>query len=164
MHRGLRDVQPLHLQDGIQAAPAGSHPILPHLPFPSLLLLPLPLLLLNPILLFVFLSLVSRVLSVDELDRDRLPAAVSRDDLCPSFLLLLLVKVGFLDVMVLALAADVPIVTFMDDLRGGTNRRKCKSSLGRQDLVTKFLVKITFLHKLIGKKLDFVLSKLQISF
>ena len=37
------------------------------------------------------------------------------------------------------------------------------SSLGRQDLVTQFLVKITFLYKLVAKKLDFVLSKLQIS-
>ena len=37
------------------------------------------------------------------------------------------------------------------------------SSLGQQDLVTKFLVKITFLYKLVAKKLDFVLSKLQIS-
>ena len=37
------------------------------------------------------------------------------------------------------------------------------SSLGRQDLVTKFLVKITFLYKLVAKKLEFVLSKLQIS-
>ena len=33
----------------------------------------------------------------------------------------------------------------------------------RQDLVTKFLVKITFLYLLVAKKLDFVLSKLQIS-
>ena len=39
----------------------------------------------------------------------------------------------------------------------------CISSLGRQDLVTQFLVKITFLYKLVAKKLDFVLSKLQIS-
>ena len=37
------------------------------------------------------------------------------------------------------------------------------SSLGRQDLVTQFLVKITFLYKPVAKKLDFVLSKLQIS-
>ena len=37
------------------------------------------------------------------------------------------------------------------------------SSLGRQDLVTQLLVKITFLYKLVAKKLDFVLSKLQIS-
>ena len=37
------------------------------------------------------------------------------------------------------------------------------SSLGRQDLVTQFFVKITFLYKLVAKKLDFVLSKLQIS-
>ena len=37
------------------------------------------------------------------------------------------------------------------------------SLLGRQDLVTKFLVKMTFLYKLVAKKLDFVLSKLQIS-
>ena len=37
------------------------------------------------------------------------------------------------------------------------------SSLGRQDLVTQFLVKMTFLYKLVAKKLDFVLSKLQIS-
>ena len=37
------------------------------------------------------------------------------------------------------------------------------SSLGRQDLVTQFLVKITFLYKLVAKKLDFVLSKFQIS-
>ena len=36
-------------------------------------------------------------------------------------------------------------------------------SQGRQDLVTQFLVKITFLYKLVAKKLDFVLSKLQIS-
>ena len=35
--------------------------------------------------------------------------------------------------------------------------------LGRQDLVTQLLVKITFLYKLVAKKLDFVLSKLQIS-
>ena len=40
----------------------------------------------------------------------------------------------------------------------GTYRR-----WGRQDLVTQFLVKITFLYKLVAKKLDFVLSKLQIS-
>ena len=39
----------------------------------------------------------------------------------------------------------------------------CISSLGRQDLVTQFLVKMTFLYKLVAKKLDFVLSKLQIS-
>ena len=32
------------------------------------------------------------------------------------------------------------------------------SSLGRQDLVTQFLVKITFLYKLVAKKLDFVLA------
>ena len=38
------------------------------------------------------------------------------------------------------------------------------SSLGRQDLVTKFLVKMTFLYKLVAKKLDFVMPKLQISF
>ena len=31
------------------------------------------------------------------------------------------------------------------------------------DLVTQFLVKITFLYELVAKKLDFVLSKLQIS-
>ena len=39
------------------------------------------------------------------------------------------------------------------------------SSVGRQDLVTQFLVKITFLYKLVvvAKKLDFVLSKWQIS-
>ena len=37
------------------------------------------------------------------------------------------------------------------------------TSLGQQDLVTQFLVKITFLYKLVAKKLDFVLSKLQIS-
>ena len=37
------------------------------------------------------------------------------------------------------------------------------SSLGRQDLVTQFLVKITLLYKPVAKKLDFVLSKLQIS-
>ena len=37
------------------------------------------------------------------------------------------------------------------------------SSVGWQDLVTQFLVKITFLYKLVAKKLDFVLSKLQIS-
>ena len=37
------------------------------------------------------------------------------------------------------------------------------SSLGRQDFVTQFLVKITFLYKLVAKKLDFALSKLQIS-
>ena len=37
------------------------------------------------------------------------------------------------------------------------------TSLGRQDLVTQFLVKITFLYKLVAKKLDFILSKLQIS-
>ena len=36
------------------------------------------------------------------------------------------------------------------------------SSLGRQDLVTQVLVKITFLYKLVAKKLDFVRSKLQI--
>ena len=36
-------------------------------------------------------------------------------------------------------------------------------SLGRQDLVTQILVKMTFLYKLLAKKLDFVLSKLQIS-
>ena len=34
---------------------------------------------------------------------------------------------------------------------------------GWQDLVTQFLVKITFLYKLVAKKLDVVLSKLQIS-
>ena len=39
----------------------------------------------------------------------------------------------------------------------------CILSLGWQDLVTQFLVKITFLYKLVAKKLDFVLSKLQIS-
>ena len=33
------------------------------------------------------------------------------------------------------------------------------SSVGWQDLVTQFLVKITFLYKLVAKKLDFVLSK-----
>ena len=32
------------------------------------------------------------------------------------------------------------------------------SSLGLQDLVTQFLVKITFLYKLVAKKLDFVLQ------
>ena len=37
------------------------------------------------------------------------------------------------------------------------------SSLGRQDLVTQVLVKMTFLYKLVAKKLDFVLSKLQIT-
>ena len=37
------------------------------------------------------------------------------------------------------------------------------ASLGRQDLVTQFLVKMTFLYKHVAKKLDFVLSKLQIS-
>ena len=37
------------------------------------------------------------------------------------------------------------------------------SSLGRQNLVTQVLVKITFIYKLVAKKLDFVLSKLQIS-
>ena len=37
-----------------------------------------------------------------------------------------------------------------------------KTSVGWQDLVTQFLVKITFLYKLVAKKLH-VLSKLQIS-
>ena len=37
------------------------------------------------------------------------------------------------------------------------------SSPQRQDLVTQVLVKMTFLYKLVAKKLDFVLSKLQIS-
>ena len=37
------------------------------------------------------------------------------------------------------------------------------SSVGWQDLVTQFLVKITLSYKLVAKKLDFVLSKLQIS-
>ena len=41
--------------------------------------------------------------------------------------------------------------------------RETISSLGRQDLVTQCLVKMTFLYKLVAKKLDFVLSKLQIS-
>ena len=39
---------------------------------------------------------------------------------------------------------------------------KTITSLGRQDLVTQFFF-ITFLYKLVAKKLDFVLSKLQIS-
>ena len=39
----------------------------------------------------------------------------------------------------------------------------CISSLGRQDLVTQFLVKMTFLYELVAKKLDFVLSKFYIS-
>ena len=37
------------------------------------------------------------------------------------------------------------------------------SSVGWQDLVTEFLEKITFLNKPVARKLDFVLSKLQIS-
>ena len=43
------------------------------------------------------------------------------------------------------------------------NGKEYISSLGRQDLVTQFFVKITFLYKLVAKKLDFVLSKWQIS-
>ena len=46
---------------------------------------------------------------------------------------------------------------------GLNSLKRYLSSLGRQDLVTQFLVKITCLYKLVAKKLDFVLSKLQIS-